>query len=144
MLYCDSSLVVPILTPERHGVVARRWLAAQDTSELAVSAWVGTEVASALAMKQRRGVLDSRDRARAWSGWRITFATALKALDIGLADYRRAEQLMDAGERGLRAGDALHLAIAERHRCGMATLDRDLADAARAIGLEAPVIIAEA
>lgn len=144
MLYCDSSLVVAVLAPELHSVVARRWLDTQQTSGLAVSAWVGTEVASALAMKQRRGVLGSADRARAWSGWQVTFATGLQLLDIGLADYRRAEQLMDAGARGLRASDALHLAIAERHGYGMATFDRDLADAARAIGLAAPVIIAEA
>lgn len=143
MMYCDSSLIVTVLAPEQHSEVARRWLGEQEPSGLAISAWVGTEVASALAIKHRARMLSPQERHRAWAGWQGMFAVGLLPLDITSADFRRAEQLVNAATRGLRAGDALHLAIAERHRCALATLDKDLADAALAIGLQVPAILGE-
>ena len=144
MIYCDTSLLVSILVTETHSAAARDWLGRQDVAGLAISEWVSVEVASALAKKQRMGDLSASERARAWAVWTDAFATHTVSASIETRDFKRAGALVDSGRNGLRAADALHLAICERHEHGLATLDRDLADAARAIGLEAPVIIAEA
>ena len=48
------------------------------------------------------------------------------------ADFDRAASLVDSGARGLRASDALHLAVVLRLDLDLATFDRDLASAARA------------
>lgn len=143
MYYCDTTLVVAVLTPESHSDVAEQWLRQWPPGELAISPWVDTEVASALASKQRQKNLTAVARSGAWLRWTTLVETGCMSVDVQIADYRRAGSLVDAGARGLRAGDALHLAIAERHRCAIATLDRDLADAALAIGLQVPTILAE-
>ncbi len=52
------------------------------------------------------------------------------------ATSERAGRLLERFELGLRAGDALHLAIAQRLGTPLVTLDRRLATAAAAVGLE--------
>jgi hypothetical protein len=49
--------------------------------------------------------------------------------------FRSAARLVDRHELGLRAGDALPLAIAESRRAAVATLDRGKAAAASALGI---------
>lgn len=51
------------------------------------------------------------------------------------ADVRRARTLV-IGHDGLRAPDALHLAIVERLGAALATFDLTLRDAATAIGID--------
>lgn len=144
MFYCDTSLLVSILVTEAHSAAARNWLGQQDFSALVISEWVSVEIVSALAKKQRMGDLSAVKRARIWAVWTDAFASRTVVADIEARDFRLAGTLVDSGRRGLRAADALHLAICERHGLALATLDRDLADAARAIGLVAPAIVAEA
>ena len=141
MIYCDASLLVAVLTPERHSGEARRWFVAQGEANFVISNWVDAEIASALAMKVRRGVLTQQERVLVWSEWEDVLATRIPSSEVQVEDFRRAARLVDAGP-GLRAGNALHLAIAVRLRCAVATLDHDLAEAARALGLGAPTILA--
>ena len=141
--YCDTSLVVALLVAERHSDIAREWLGRQDAVSLAISGWVSAEVASALAQKQRMKSLSGQDRARTQRVWSTAFAARVTKVDVRPEDFERAATLVDAGQRGLRAADALHLAIAERNGFAMATLDDDLQNAAAAIGLDAPNLRAD-
>lgn len=136
MIYCDASLVVAVLAPEIHSAQARAWLRGQAGNRLAASPWVSVEVASALAMKQRRGALSAEGRSTLAARWRVLSRRSFHELSVEERHYGLAATLVDAGRSGLRGGDALHLAIALDHRCALATYDDDLADAARAHGVE--------
>lgn len=135
MIYCDASLLVALTAFERFSAEAEAWFDGNGPGDLACSGWSDVEIASALARKQRSRVLDAGGRAAAASRWR-NLATRLTMLAVEPDDFASAATLVDAGPRGLRSGDALHLAIVMRAGHALATLDRDLADAAEAVGVE--------
>lgn len=134
IIYCDTSLIVPTLVPERFSEAAEDWLKRRDLALLAFSGWSDAEVASALAQKERSGAIGADRRAQAATIW-VTMSAAMRRVPIEPFDFADSALLVDAGSRGLRAGDALHLAIVRRAGLGLATLDRDLADAAEASGV---------
>lgn len=135
MIYCDASFVVPVLATEMKSLFVERWFARQDGRSFAISAWVRTEVASALAMKMRQGIFTRANRDAAL-GTRTTWSEErFRTLSIDQAHFARAAELVDSPPCGLRSGDALHLAIVLDQGCELATFDHDLADAARALGV---------
>ena len=58
-----------------------------------------------------------------------------RVIRVDTVDFRRAAKLCDQWQMGLRAGDALHLAIAERHGLTVCTLDKLMQESALALGL---------
>ena len=134
MIYCDASLIVALIVEETRSDVAATWIEGRSQDDLAVSGWVMTEVASALAMKFRMGVLSRGRRDAAEHVWRRT-AIGMTIVEVVAADFDRAVTLVDAGPHGLRAGDALHVAIAQRRGFSLATFDRGMIDAARAVNV---------
>lgn len=134
MIYCDTSLIVAVITPERFSAEARAWLDLHPLDTLARSGWTDVEIASAIARKQRSRALDVAGRMDAEHRWRMLREGMLSG-DDAPGVFAAAATLVDAGPRGLRAGDALHLAIARHAGLSLATLDRDLADAAEAVGV---------
>ena len=135
MICCDASLLVAQVASERFSAEAGDWFDRHSPGGLAWSGWADVEVASALARKQRSRLIDSAGRASAESRWR-RLAASMTFVGRRPEDFRVAAALVDAGARGLRAGDALNLAIAINAGLSLATLDRDLADAAEASGVE--------
>lgn len=135
IVYCDASLVISALADERHSEFARSFLETRDLRDMVVSGWVATEVASAAARKQRRNDIEAGERAALLAKW-SRLRSLVSETTVASDHFELAAALVDAGSRGLRAGDALHLAIAKRARLALATLDRDLADAAEAVGVE--------
>lgn len=113
MIYCDTSLVVSAITVERGSSESRRWIAGR--AELALSAWVATEVAAALAMKQRQDLLSTAERLRVQTGWRAMLAASFAELEVARADFDRAEQLVDLGR-----GCGQPTRCTSPLRCGMA------------------------
>ncbi len=134
MIYCDTSLLIPILVPEVNTEAARAWMFSDDRPTCSISDWTLTELASALARKLRNGLLDVGQRRIAEGAWLEWQARATR-LAVAPTHFEQAARLVDSEPRGLRSGDALHLAIAIDHGCDLATFDRDLADAARARGI---------
>lgn len=128
--YCDASVIVAALTAEPFSLLARRWLDNQPGASLVQSGWTQAEVDSALARKQRSGRLDAVGRARASAAWRVASRSIILA-EVLSADFALVASLVDSGP-GLRAGDALHLAVVLRLGFSLATFDRDLATAAQA------------
>lgn len=93
--------------------------------------WVETEVAGALSMKQRLGTLTAEQRTTAFRTWR-KLLTDWRLLPVEARHFTSAGELTG---RGLRSGDALHLAMAVDAQAGLATRDQQLAQVAEALGL---------
>jgi predicted nucleic acid-binding protein len=67
-------------------------------------------------------------------------ADSFAILPISGAQFRTAARFADQYALGLRAGDALHLAIVSDHGAAIATLDRRLAEAASVLGVSARLL----
>ena len=134
--YIDTSALVSALLrePVLSGRV-RAWLRAHEEEALAVSWWVGTEVASALSTKIRTGELSPEQRADAWSEWSRFRDDSLMVLPVEADAFETAALFAGRHDLALRASDALHLAIAAAHGCALVTLDNRLAKAAPELGV---------
>lgn len=139
MYYLDASCCVALLTRESGTARAAAWLDAHREEPLAISLWVHVEVASALAMKVRIGELNEKERAAALTGW-LSMRESLRILDIPRGNFASAAEMVERFELGLRAGDALHLAIAAAHSCTLVTLDERMAKAAPELGVPVAAI----
>ena len=136
--YLDTSLIVAALVPEQHSTRVHDWLGKQAAGSLSISDWTLTEVASALAIKVRSGDLSNDQRAAVQAVWTAMRIESLNVLSISPTVFQTASIFIDQSTTGLRAGDALHLAIAASHGCTIATLDQALAKSAPICGV--PVV----
>ena len=135
MFHLPTSVIVAALTLEPHSERMISWMAKQAEGSLYVSEWCDTEVSSALALKLRTGALSLEKRAEVlamWRGWRDR---VLKLAPVAPGHFAAAAVYLDQYQLGLRAGDALHLAIAASAGLRVVTFDRTIADAAPAFGI---------
>lgn len=136
MIYCDTSLLVTALTVEDRTAQVQAWLTSQNEGELCISRWVVSEFSSALSLKLRKGEMPVDERARILSNWHVLQQNHLATLPVPEGAFDLAARFCDRHESGLRAGDALHLAVATLGGHTLATLDRTMAEAAIAVGVE--------
>lgn len=140
MLYVDTSILVAALTSESLTADAQDWLGRQQAGELAISDWVMTEFSAALSMKLRGGFLPAPDRAEALAVFSEMAEASFHVLPVTISDFRVAARFADQHSTGLRAGDALHLAVASNHGARIRALDKGLVAAAQALGISAALI----
>lgn len=137
MPYLDTRLLVGALTRERRTVDIQRWLAGQDPDQLVISDWTATEFSAALSMKVRMRALDPTSRADVLAVFMRLMRETFTVLPVNPDDFREAARLADLHESGLRAGDALHLAIVANRGERLLSLDRAQVQAAIAAGISA-------
>lgn len=133
--YLDTSLVVTALTNERRTREVLEWLRPRSPSTLRISEWVVAEFSAALSIKQRMRKLDSASRAATLQKFKEFITGELEIVVVATAHFRTAAAFADRYDLGLRAGDALHLAIASEQGATLCTLDDDLAVAAPHFGV---------
>ncbi|MGU3492703.1 type II toxin-antitoxin system VapC family toxin [Xanthobacteraceae bacterium A53D] len=135
MLYLDTSLIVAALALERATADVQHWLSAQEPGTLHVSDWSLTETSSAFAIKLRTGQISLEKRADALAMFHRLVAESFILLPIRGNHFRDAARFVDQQALALRAGDALHLAVASEYGTTVCTLDQRLAAAGPALGI---------
>lgn len=135
MVYIDTSVLVALYTREPESAGVALWYSSY-TGPMVSAAWIVTEFASALGIKQRTGQITEAQGKIAWQKFEQLCNADLHLLPAEPATFHRAAILALDVKTGLRAGDALHLAAAlESNAHTIATLDNVLANAARQMKL---------
>lgn len=139
-LYLDTSLLVSAFTNETATASTLAWLGEQDPADLAISEWVRTEFSSALSLKLRTRQINAAHRADALAVFARVSADSLDILPISGLHFRTAARFVDQHVLGLRAGDALHLAVCADHGAALCTLDHRLGEAGPVLGVRTVVL----
>src|SRR6516164_1573011 len=137
-MYLDASVLIALLAEEPTSGAVRRFLRARREDRL-ISDFAAAEVASAISRLLRMRLLTEEEgstRLADFDAWR---AAATSAADMHAADARLAYVYVRRFDFGLRAPDALHLAIARRLDAALVTLDRRMAAAAKELGVAVEV-----
>ncbi|MDD5329968.1 MAG: type II toxin-antitoxin system VapC family toxin [Sulfuricella sp.] len=141
MRYFDTSVLVAYLVNEAHSAKAEAALTSVPGRERIISDWGRVELVSALGVKVRTQQLSQTDATTALSRFERIADRYFTVCPIVGADYLRAQTLLNSFDLGLRAGDALHIAIAERCNAALCCLDKRMAEAANHFGIEVELIL---
>ena len=139
MVYVDTSVLVALFTNEATAERIANWIA-EETRSLVSGDWCVTEFASALSLKQRTSQITPRQSNAAWKVFSQFCEGHLRLLPLDREVFSQAAQLVRNSKNSLRAGDALHLALALRVKtAAFFTLYVRLAESAKQSKL--PVIL---
>lgn len=136
MLYFDTSFLIPLVIEEPTSTQINQFMQSRADDALGASHWTRVEISSALGRAVRMRALD-RDAALAADN--KLDEVLLKSFTLvlpDLEDFQLCKRYLSRYESGLRAGDALHLAIATNHGAtAFYSLDEKLSEAGRQLGL---------
>lgn len=135
--YFDTSFIVPLFLPEPQSErIEAHIRGLPETTELTVSQWTMVELASVFSRLVRMRELE---RPLAKTILRTATSVIGESFDIITPighDYERCRNFLGGFDNSLRAGDALHLAIAANHESDIIfSLDRGMLSAGAALGL---------
>lgn len=139
--YVDTCVLVSLFHNDSGYPAAEAWLAQVEGQELWISHWVLLEFASATALRQRRGELEINRIKALQSALEIFRAERLGMLEPRGEDFLLARSwLQEGASSGLRAADALHLAVAHRHSLVLVSADQTLVTAAQLLQYRAELV----
>ncbi len=138
MLYFDTSFLTPLLLEEATSSKIEAFFNKCAAGELSISHWTRVEFSSLIAREVRMGGLTAGDASQVIAQFDELVADSFQVLVPMAADYELAKDYIQHFDSKLRAGDALHLAIARNHDAKMLyTLDQGLLDAAKLLKVQA-------
>jgi len=138
MYYFDTSILVPLVLPEPTSNRVEAYARALPLGSLYLSHWGRTEVASAVSREVRLQSLSPEQGRRVWDRFSQMVDDSFRLIAPQVGDFSTADAFVLQFATALRAGDALHLAIAKnRGAASLLTLDRGLIKAARLLGIPA-------
>jgi uncharacterized protein len=132
--YLDTSLLVSALTHEIDSAQVLDWLD-DHRSGLMISDWVIAEFSAALSVKVRNRQIDPQQREAARAAFSRICTRNATVVEVSRQHFRNAARMADGYDPGIRAGDALHVAICADHGAILCTLDRRLCEAGPAFGV---------
>jgi uncharacterized protein len=136
VLYFDTSFLAPLIVPEATSDKIAAFIRRLHAEELTVSHWTRVEFSSLIAREVRMGELDVRAAVRADDRFESMVEESFSVILPSADDFGLANRYLRQFETGLRAGDALHLAIARNHRAAVIySLDKKLLKAGKILDL---------
>ena len=136
MLYFDTSFLVPLILPEATSERIAALVQQLPAEEFTISHWTRVEFSSLIAREVHIGGLGVQAAARADARFEAMANESFSVLLPNANDFGLAKQYLGQFETGLRAGDALHLAVAKNHRAAaIYTLDKTLLKAGNILDL---------
>ena len=135
MLYLDTAIILSLFVGEPMSEEVGDWVASRR-QPLACSDWGLTECASALGIRLRRGDLDADSAAGAYRAIATFVNESCEVISCAGHHQSEAQRLLTRFDLPLRAGDALHLAIAQHAQATLVTCDKQLVTVAKATGVK--------
>jgi predicted nucleic acid-binding protein len=138
LYYFDTSFLTPLLLEEETSARVEAYVRRLPASELYVSHWTKVEFASLLAREVRTGGFEGQAALEIAARFEMLMVESYEVLTPQPSDYELAQQYVLNFRTALRAGDALHLAIAKNHGAvKLLTLDDGLLKAAKLLAVPA-------
>lgn len=135
MIYLDTSVLVALLTNESTAPAIRQWYADNGHRIFVTADWSLSEFSSALSLKERTRQLTAEQVQAVQKTFDAFIDGGVRLLEVSRQAFRHSARLIQALP-GLRAGDALHLAVAmESGVKDFATLDKLLTEKAVQVNL---------
>jgi len=134
-LYLDASVLVSLFRLDSHTDRAATIVAEADTAAI-VSDFARAEFASVMGRLARTGALTPEAIQVAFLNFDAWTSAVPQRANVLAIDMAECEALLRRLDLGLRAPDALHIAMAKRLSATLVTFDNHMAMSARALGLE--------
>jgi predicted nucleic acid-binding protein len=136
VLYFDTSFLAPLILPEATSDEIAAFVGGLRAEELTISHWTRVEFSSLIAREVRMGGLDVGAGRRADARFEAMVDESFAVVLPTVEDFDLAKWYLGQFETGLRAGDALHLAVANNHRAAaIYSLDKRLVEAGKILDL---------
>lgn len=136
MYYFDTSFLAPLILPESTSGRIAKFIGGLAVEKLTVSHWTRVEFSSLLAREVRMGGLVVQAAVKADAQFEDMVAGSFFILLPSAEDFTLAKGFLGNHKYGLRAGDALHLAVARNHRAeAVFSLDKAMIKAGKNLGL---------
>lgn len=137
MNYFDTSFLVPLVLPEATSEPIARFFKDLQAKGMAVSHWTRVEFSSLLAREVRMGGFSAEAAREADAQFESMVEESFAVILPNGNDFDLAKKYLGFYETGLRAGDALHLAVAKNHEAeAIFSLDKTLLRAGKILGVQ--------
>lgn len=136
MVYLDTSFVAPLVIAESSSDAVEAFVLKVKAGELTTSMWTQVELSSLVSRKVRMGELSDSQAEVVRRAFDRVLGESFEMLAPTAADFAVAVKYLEMRKTGLKAGDALHLAIAANHRATkILTLDPGFLEAGKLLNL---------
>ena len=136
MVYLDTSFIAPLVIAENSSDAVEAFVLKVRPGELTTSMWTQVELSSMVSRKVRMGDLSDSQAEVVRREFDRVLGESFEMLAPTAADFAAAAKYLEIPKTGLRAGDALHLAIAANHRAKrILTLDQGFLEGGKLLNL---------